>query len=119
MVYLKGPSFGTGREGGDPIEQALKYLDRIRQGKVQTAQGRPIPASEDIPGFCYVICDLTPSIVNRCDIHDLTRTSDSMGYFAYKKNYKAYVEVISFDRLVNLAKERNRAFFDKLGLPTR
>ena len=45
--------------------------------------------------------------------------AEAPGYFAYKKNYKAYVEVISFDRLVNLAKERNRAFFDKLGLPTR
>ena len=40
-----------------------------------------------------------------------------MGYFAYKKNFKAYVEVISLDRLVNMATERNRALFDKLGLP--
>ena len=30
---------------------------------------------------------------------------------------KAYVEVISFDKLVVAAKERNRAFFDRLGLP--
>ena len=107
----------TEGEEKDPIEQAIKYLGRIRRGTVQTAQGRPIPASEDIPGFCYVICDLTPSIVERCRMHDLTRTSDSMGYFAYKKSYEAYIEVISFDRLVNMAKERNRAFFDKLGLP--
>ena len=34
------------------------------------------------------------------------------------KNYKAYIEVVSFDRLLNGARERNRAFFDKLGLPT-
>jgi hypothetical protein len=31
---------------------------------------------------------------------------------------KAYIEVMSFDRLVNSATERNRAFFDKLGLPS-
>ena len=120
VIELKRPmrNDATERGGGDPIEQALKYLGRIREGKVQTAQGRPIPASENIPGFCYVICDLTPSVVGRCKMHDLTRTGDGMGYFAYKKNYGAYIEVISFDRLVNLAKERNRAFFDKLGLPT-
>jgi hypothetical protein len=41
-----------------------------------------------------------------------------MGFFTYKASYKAYVEVISYDRLVNAAKERNKAFFDKLGLPT-
>jgi hypothetical protein len=51
-------------------------------------------------------------------VHDATRTSDGLGYFFYHKSYKAYVEIISFDRLVNAAKERNRAFFDKLGLPT-
>ena len=39
--------------------------------------------------------------------------------FGHNPNYKAYIEVISFDRLVNAAKERNKAFFDKLGLPTR
>ena len=40
-----------------------------------------------------------------------------MGYFFYHKTYDAYVEVVSFDRMVNAAQERNRAFFDKLGLP--
>ena len=119
VIELKRPMRNDAAEGRerDPIEQAIEYLGRIRQGNVQTAQGRPIPASEDIPGFCYVICDLTPSVVKRCKMHDLTRTSDGMGYFAYKKSYEAYIEVISFGRLVNMAQERNRAFFDKLGLP--
>ncbi|MGR3316921.1 MAG: ATP-binding protein [Candidatus Anammoxibacter sp.] len=120
VVEIKRPMRNDAAEGEekDPIEQALGYLDRIRQGGVQTASGRQIPASENIPGFCYVICDITPSIEKRCKIHDAIRTSDGLGYFFYNKNYKAYVEVISFDQLVNAAKERNRAFFDKLGLPT-
>jgi len=33
------------------------------------------------------------------------------------QSYEAYIEVISFDRLLNAARERNRVFFDKLGLP--
>ena len=120
VIELKRPmrNDATKKGGGDPIEQSLKYLGRIREGKVQTAQGRPIHASRDIPGFCYVICDLTPTVVERCKVHDLTQTSDGLGYFTYKRNYRAYIEVVSFDRLVKLAKERNSAFFDKLGLPT-
>ncbi|MHB9025945.1 MAG: ATP-binding protein [Armatimonadota bacterium] len=120
VIEIKRPmrnDAATG-EDNDPIEQALGYLERIRGGKITTAYGRPIPNSEDIPGFCYVICDLTPTILKRCKVHDLTRTSDGLGYFAYKESYKAYVEVISFDRLLNASKERNRAFFDKLGLPS-
>lgn len=104
-------------EDHDPIDQALGYLDRIREGKVKTAKGRAIPKSEDIPGFCYVLADITPSVEKRCKVHNLKRTSDGLGYFGYNDNFKAYIEVVSFDRLVNSAKERNRAFFDKLGLP--
>lgn len=120
VVEIKRPMRNDARTGEekDPIEQALGYLDRVRQGKVKTATGRPIPQSDTIPGFCYVLCDLTESVVNRCKMHDAIRTSDGLGYFFYNKTFSAYVEVISFDRLVNSAKERNRAFFDKLGLPT-
>jgi hypothetical protein len=121
IVEIKRPRRDGAKagEGADPIEQAISYLTRVREGHVTTARGRPIPKSEDIPGFCYVLCDLTASIRKRCEqVHDLISTSDCLGYFGYKKNAKAYVEVISFDRLKNLAMERNRAFFDKLGLPT-
>jgi hypothetical protein len=46
-------------------------------------------------------------------------TSDGLGFFFNNKAYKAYVEVISFDRLVTMAKQGNRTFFDKLGLPSK
>ena len=120
VVEIKRPMRNDAAEGEekDPIEQALGYLERIRQGSVRTASGRPIPKSEQIPGFCHVLCDITPSVENRCRMHDAIRTSDGLGYFFYHKQYGAYVEVVSFDRIVNSAKERNRAFFDRLGLPT-
>jgi len=120
IVEIKRPMRNDAAEGEekDPIEQALGYLERIRQGNVKTASGRPIPKSEHIPGFCYVLCDITPAIEKRCKMHDAISTSDGLGYFFYHKQFSAYVEAISFDRLVNAAKERNRAFFDRLGLPT-
>jgi hypothetical protein len=120
IVELKRPmrNDAAAGEDKDPIEQALGYLERIRNGNVMTKSGRPIPRSEDIPGFCYAICDITPTIERRCKILGLTPTHDFSGYFGYNPNYRAYLEVISFDRLINSAKERNKAFFDKLGLPT-
>ena len=85
---------------------------------MRTANGRLIPSSDNTPGFCYILADLTPTLVTRCErVHDLTRTADGMGYFGYKKNSQAYIEVIGFDRLLTMSKERNKAFFDKLGLP--
>ena len=120
IVEIKRPmrdDAGPG-EDKDPVEQALGYLERIRTGGAKTASGRPIPKSDEIPGFCYAICDLTPSVERRCKLLGLRVTSDRQGYFGFNDNYKAYIEVISFDRLLNAARERNRAFFDKLGLPT-
>jgi len=120
IIELKRPMRNDAKPGGekDPLEQSLGYLERIRNGEVKTYSGRLIPNSSDIPGYCYVICDITPSIEKRCKMMALQITSDKMGYFGYNENYKAYIEVISFDRLVNMAKERNRAFFDALGLPS-
>jgi hypothetical protein len=119
VIEIKRPMRNDAAPGEekDPVEQALGYLDRIRKGEVQTASGRTIPRSEDIPGFCYAICDITPTVERRCKLLNLTVTSDHLGYFGYNANYKAYIEVISYDRLLNSARERNRAFFDRLGLP--
>jgi len=120
VVEIKRPMRNdmSGGEDKDPIDQALSYLERVREGKVLTAGGRLIPASNTIPGYCYVLCDLTDSMQRRCRRANLRVTSDGMGYFGYNEPAHAYIEVISFDQLVKAAKERNRAFFDKLGLPT-
>jgi len=120
VIEIKRPMRNDMREGEDkdPIDQALSYLERIREGKVTTKSGRPIPGNNDIPGYCYVLCDLTESMHRRCRRANLRITSDGMGYFGYNEPCHAYIEVISFDQLVKAARERNRAFFDKLGLPS-
>lgn len=116
VVELKRPMRDDATEGKNPIEQCLDYVARVRAGGAKTATGRLIPSADDPPAFCYIIADLTPTMVSRCKLSGLTMTHDGMGYFGFIEPYKAYVEVISFDRLVNAATERNRAFFDKLGL---
>ena len=121
VVELKRPmrDDAKGGENDNPIEQALSYLEKIRQGDATTPQGRPIPAPNDIPGFCYIICDITPTIKKCCKTMGcLQEAQDKMGYFGYHPNYKAYIEVISFNKLIQQAKERNRMFFQKLGIPT-
>jgi hypothetical protein len=101
----------------NPISQALSYLEKVRSGLVKTPQGRAIPPTDKVPGYCYIIADLTPTMVSRCKDSDLRLTQDGMGYFGYNSARHAYVEVFSYDRLIAAATERNRAFFDKLGLP--
>lgn len=118
VVEFKRPMRDDMSEGEDknPIEQTLLYVKRIRNGTVKTKDGRLIPENQNIPAFCYVIADLTPTMKERCELASLRITSDGLGYFGYNSTYNAYIEVISFDKLLSSAKERNQAFFNKLGL---
>lgn len=119
IVEIKRPMRNDAKEGEDkdPIQQALGYLKRIREGKVKTKDGRLIRNGVDLPAYCYIVADLTEKMVDRCEYADLIETHDHGGFFGYNKRHKAYIEVVSFDRLVEMAKQRNQAFFDKLGLP--
>ena len=119
VVEMKRPMRNDAKAGEDkdPIEQAIGYIKRIREGKVKTKNGRLIPNSDSIPGYCYILCDITQSIIDRCDILNYPMTPDKMGFFGYNTKFNTYIEIISFDKLLNNAKQRNRAFFDKLGLP--
>jgi hypothetical protein len=119
VVEIKRPMRNDMREGEDkdPIDQALSYVERIRDGQAKTKSGLLIPRNHDIPAYCYIVCDLTPTMMKRCKNFSLTMTADGMGFFGYNPNYKSYIEVISFNQLVKAAKERNQAFFDKLGIP--
>lgn len=118
VVEIKRPMRKDATEDKNPIQQCLDYVKRIRAGGVMTATGRPIPPTQDPPAFCYIIADLTDKMIERCEVSNLRPTHDGLGYFGFNDAAKAYIEVMSFDGLVNSATERNRAFFDKLGLPT-
>ncbi|MDQ1295399.1 MAG: hypothetical protein QG608_3284 [Actinomycetota bacterium] len=118
VVEIKRPMRNDASEEKDPILQSLDYVKRVRGGGVLTASGRPIPATQESPAFCYIVADLTSTLVTRCEYANLRRTHDGLGYFGFNESAKAYIEVLSFDRLVKAATERNRAFFDKLGLPS-
>jgi len=55
----------------DPIEQTIGYLRRIRGGGVMTKTGRAIPKARELPGYVYVLADLTDSMRERCEYASL------------------------------------------------
>lgn len=122
IVEIKKPMRGGYALGEtkDPIEQALGYLRRIREGGVMSKTGRPIPRANDLPGYIYVLADLTDSMRERCEYASLHEAPDGLSYFGWNpnRNIKAYIEVIDFDGLLEGATQRNAAFFEHLGLPT-
>lgn len=102
-------------EDKDPIKQVLDYFQKLKDGNVYDVYHRPIDIN-NVPLYGYIIADLTKRMREWCDYAELTETPDHGGYYGYKKKHGVYIEVISYDKLVKAAYERNAAFFEKLGL---
>ncbi|MBF4695099.1 hypothetical protein [Fusibacter ferrireducens] len=103
----------------NPISQVIKYVKKIRSGKAVDRNGRPITIGENTPFYLYIIADLTTKLVEDAELANLTRTPDNMGFFGYNavKDINAYIEIVSYDKLVEDAKRRNKILFDKLFTP--
>lgn len=100
----------------NPIDQVLNYIDNIKNDK-RTLKDSRLFNIKEIPFYCYIICDLTKKIKTLAKRHDFTETFDGQGFFGYRKEYNAYFEIISYDKLLIDAKKRNQILFDKLKLP--
>jgi hypothetical protein len=103
----------------NPVTQVMRYIDKIRAGKAIDRHGRPIQGCANSRFYAYIICDVRPSMHQIARESEMLLTPDEKGYFKYSANYKAWVEIISFDQLLNHAKKRNKMFFEKLNLPNR
>lgn len=101
----------------DPIQQIVRYVNQVREGKFKTPEGRKILVSENTPFYGYVVCDLTPKVEKWLEFEkDYKPMPDKLGWFRWHDNINLYLEVISWDKVLRDAEMRNRIFFHKLGI---
>ena len=118
IVELKRPQRNDlATEETDPITQVYDYVTDIKEGKVKKANGRGFGNIQQVAFYCYVIADITPTLRKSAARAGLVPTQDGEGYFGYNPTVGTYIEVISYDKLLKDAKQRNRALFDKLFEP--
>jgi hypothetical protein len=112
IVELKRPQRDD--HENDPVWQVLKYVRDIREGRIKKDNGRDFGDMSRVKFYCYVIGDLTPSMKDSAVGRGLRPTQDNEGYYGYNEGIGAYVEVISYNKLLKNARQRNQVFFDKL-----
>jgi len=101
----------------DPIQQIVRYVNKIRDGKFKTPEGRKILLGNNTPFYGYVVCDLTKKVENWLEREkDFKPMPDRLGWFQWMGNINLYIEVISWDKVLKDAKMRNKIFFQKLGI---
>lgn len=101
----------------DPIQQIVRYVNQIRDGKFKTPTGRDIIVNSTTPFYGYVVCDLTAKVKKWLEFEkDFTPMPDGLGWFRWFGNNSLYVEVLSWTKLLRDAEMRNKIFFNKLGI---
>lgn len=101
----------------DPIQQIVRYVNNIRDGKYKTPEGRKMLVAESTPFYGYVICDLTSKVEKWLEREkNFKPMPDRMGWFQWLENINLYVEVLSWDKVLKDSKMRSQIFFHKLGI---
>jgi len=90
IVEFKKP--GRKNFDEDPTKQLFRYVREIRKNGFMT-NGKEFAENAD-----YAILQ------------------GERGYYSYNRTLNAHVEIIGFDKIVFDAKQRHRAFFEKLGI---
>jgi hypothetical protein len=119
ILEFKRPMRDDYTEDDNPVTQTLDYVRDIREGRAKTQNGLAIPIGKNVPFFCYVVANITPSLTKQIEYLDLTEMPDGQGFFGFRKQFNAYIEIVSYSKMLTDAKKRNAAFFRTLGLPDR
>lgn len=119
IIEFKKPMRDDMTNEKNPIAQVINLISEITEGNKCDNEGRPMcPPGEHTQFYGYIIADLTNSLIRQARFMDFRKTPDGMGMFSYNTTYNAYIEIISFDKLLIDAKKRNQVLFDKLNLPS-
>lgn len=116
LFELKRPMRDDYNDGSNPVTQLYNYVAFLKSGKARDKDGRPIKASANTKFYLYAVCDVTNTLERILDYHDFTQTPDKLGFYRYNEKMNAYIEILSYDKIINDAKQRNKILFDKLGI---
>ncbi len=116
ILELKRPMRDDYDAKENPIQQLLGYVDKLCTNKVTDKNGRPIKVGSNTQFYLYAVCDLTPKMVKVAEDRDFIETPDKLGMYKYHEKKRAYIELISYDKLIWDAEKRNKVLFEKLGI---
>ena len=118
IIEFKRPMRDDYTDSENPIKQVYNYVAELKEKNATSNKGRQVTLPPAIPFFAYIVCDITPNLRRFAKDAEFRATQDGLGFHKYNSEHGVYTEILSFDKLLRDATQRNAAFFDKLHLPT-
>ena len=116
IVEFKRPGLSTYTDNQNPINQVYGYIETLRSGKGYGKGNRRVGVPTAANFFCYIVCDPCPKIEKFAYNAAFKELLGGGGYYGYNSQYSAYVEVVSYEKLLSDAQKRNKVLFERLGL---
>lgn len=115
IVEFKRPD----RDDENPVQQLVEYAQLLRKGGGLDALGRTLPGIDrSVRIDAYAVVTLTPKMQEALEISpgDMHKVENEWRWYGHVSNLNATIEVLDFRAFIRRAEQRNRAFFNKLGL---
>ena len=115
LVEFKRPGRTTYADNENPQFQVERYVEQLQSGGLADVRGRPISLDYNTIFYCYIVAD----IVGKMDTwtYSWQRTVDRRRRIYRPSNgFHGFIELLGWDQLIDDARARNQAFFDKAGI---
>lgn len=117
IIEFKRPERDDYTKEENPIDQIIDYVKELRKSQIKDKDGETINLSDSTPVYAYIISTLTPKLIELAeDSGYLSPSPDKLGYFGFHRTHKIYFEIISYKKMIQDAKARNKILFSKLNL---
>ncbi len=116
LIEFKRPMRDDYSDEENPIQQINRYAREIIEGEVKDKHNREFDFRKNTPIYAYIICDLTKKLKEYAKEGGFRPLPNGDGFFFFNDNYNMYIEIMSFDKILNDSRERNRVLFDKLNI---
>ncbi|PZU06775.1 MAG: ATP-binding protein [Sphingomonas sp.] len=115
LIEFKRPGRTSYSSDENPHQQVERYVRRLQSGTMTDVKGRPIKLDDRTVFYCFIVAD----IVGKLDEWTYTwqRTADGRGrVYQPRDGFRGSIELIGWDALLDDARGRNQAFFDRAGI---
>lgn len=115
LVEFKRPGRTGYGEEENPQVQVERYVRHLQSGAMKDVKGRPIKLDERTVFYCFIVAD----IIGKLDdwTYSWQRTADGRGrVYQPRDGFRGSIELVGWDALLDDARSRNQAFFDRAGI---
>mgnify|MGYP001263486621 CR=1 FL=1 len=96
--------------------QVEEYFEKLLESKSKNANGRFLNIQDTTPKFGYVICDLHDDLINYNTKHNYFKKTPHNTLYKINPELNMYIEVMSYETMIDFAEKRHEAFFRALGI---